>query len=74
MRYAGPRDLLEIDLTARTSRRTSLHDDVFADALGGVALAVRLIEERVRGPLDPLGPDNPIVLARTNTRWRRSRR
>jgi aldehyde:ferredoxin oxidoreductase len=63
MTYAGPRDLLEIDLTARTSRRTALGDDVFADALGGVALAVRLIEERVHGPLDPLGADNPIVFA-----------
>ena len=61
--YAGPRDLLEVDLSARTSRRTALGDEVFADALGGVALAVRLIEERVRGPIDPLGADNPIVLA-----------
>jgi aldehyde:ferredoxin oxidoreductase len=63
MRYAGPRDLLEIDLAARTARRTALGDDVFADALGGVALAVRLIEERVRGPVDPFGADNPIVFA-----------
>jgi aldehyde:ferredoxin oxidoreductase len=61
--YAGPRDLLEIDLSARTARRTALGDDVFADALGGVALAVRLIEERVHGPLDPLGASNPIVFA-----------
>ncbi len=61
--YAGPRDLLEIDLSARTWRRTALADEVFADALGGVALAVRLMEERVRGPLDPLGPDNPLVFA-----------
>ena len=61
--YAGPRDLLEIDLTTRTWRRTPLGDDVFADALGGVGLAVRLIEERVRGPLDPLGPENPLVFA-----------
>jgi aldehyde:ferredoxin oxidoreductase len=61
--YAGPRDLLEVDLSARTWRRTALGDDVFADALGGVALAVRLIEERVRGPLDPLGAGNPIVFA-----------
>jgi len=61
--YAGPRDLLEVDLSTRTSRRTALSDDVFADALGGVALAVRLIEERVRGPLDPFGADNPIVFA-----------
>jgi aldehyde:ferredoxin oxidoreductase len=63
MTYAGPRELLEVDLTARTVRRSVLGDDVFADALGGVGLAVRLIEERVRGPIDALGPDNPIVLA-----------
>jgi aldehyde:ferredoxin oxidoreductase len=62
-KYAGPRELLEIDLTARTWRRSALGDDVFADALGGVGLAVRLIDERVRGPVDPLGPDNPIVFA-----------
>ena len=61
--YAGPRDLLEVDLSARTARRTALSDDVFADALGGVGLAVRLIEARVHGPVDPLGADNPIVFA-----------
>lgn len=61
--YVGPRELLEIDLTTRTWRRTALGDDVFADALGGVGLAVRLIDERVSGPLDPLGPGNPIVFA-----------
>ena len=61
--YAGPRGLLEIDLSARTWRRSALGDDVFADALGGVGLAVRLIEERVRGPVDPLGAGNPIVFA-----------
>jgi len=63
MGYAGPRDLMEIDLTTRTWRRSALGDDVFADALGGVGLAVRLIDERVDGPLDPLGPANPIVFA-----------
>jgi|HubBroStandDraft_1064217.scaffolds.fasta_scaffold07235_3 aldehyde:ferredoxin oxidoreductase len=63
MAYAGPRDLLEIDLTARTARRTPLPDAVFADALGGVGLAVLLLEQRVHGPIDPLGPENPIVLA-----------
>ncbi|HEY0396374.1 MAG TPA: aldehyde ferredoxin oxidoreductase C-terminal domain-containing protein [Candidatus Elarobacter sp.] len=61
--YAGPRDLLEVDLSTRTWRRTALGDEVFADALGGLGLAVRLIDERVRGPLDPLGPENPIVFA-----------
>jgi aldehyde:ferredoxin oxidoreductase len=63
MTYAGPRDLLEVDLTTQTWRRSALGDDVFADALGGVGLAVRLIDERVRGPLDPLSPENPVVFA-----------
>ena len=61
--YHGPRGLLEVDLTTRTWRRSELSDEVFADALGGVALAVRLLEERVRGPIDPLGDENPIVFA-----------
>src|SRR6202011_454493 len=61
--YAGPRDLLEVDLTTRTWPRRALDDGAFADALGGVGLAVRLIEERIIGPLDPLGPQNPVVFA-----------
>jgi aldehyde:ferredoxin oxidoreductase len=63
MAYAGPRDLLEVDLTLRSWRRSALGDEVFADALGGVGLAVQLIEERVRGPIDPLGAENPVVFA-----------
>ena len=61
--YAGPRDLLEVDLSTRTWRRHPLDDAVFADALGGVGLAVRLLDERVRGPIDPLGPGNLLVFA-----------
>ncbi len=61
--YAGPRDLLEVDLTARTWRRSVLDDAVFADVLGGVGLAVRLLDERIRGPIDPLGPENLLVFA-----------
>jgi aldehyde:ferredoxin oxidoreductase len=63
MTYSGPRDLLEVDLTTRTWRRTTLDDEVFLDALGGVGLAVRLLDERVGGPLDPLAPQNAVVLA-----------
>jgi hypothetical protein len=52
-----------VNLSTRTWLRASLTDEVFADALGGVGLAVRLIDERVYGPIDPLGPENPIVFA-----------
>jgi aldehyde:ferredoxin oxidoreductase len=63
MRYAGPRTVLEIDLTLGTSARYDLEDAVFRDVLGGVGLAVWLIERSVHGPLDPLGPANPLVFA-----------
>jgi aldehyde:ferredoxin oxidoreductase len=62
-RYVGPRDVLEVDLTTESFRRYALDDAVFADTLGGVGLAVWLIERRVEGPLDPLAPDNPLVFA-----------
>ena len=59
MSYAGPRDLLEVDLSARSWRRTALGDEVFADALGGVGLAVRLIailrEPVFRAEVEALG-------------------
>ena len=65
--YAGPRDVLEIDLTSRTTHRYQLADDDFADALGGVGIAVLLIDrylaERQARNVDPLGPENPIVFA-----------
>jgi aldehyde:ferredoxin oxidoreductase len=61
--YAGPRTVLEVDLTTQSVRRTELEDAAFTDALGGVGLAVRLLDERITGPLDPLGPENLLVFA-----------
>jgi aldehyde:ferredoxin oxidoreductase len=63
MTFAGPRDVLEVDCTTETATRRALADDVLVEALGGVGLAVRLLDELVAGPLDPLGPDNIIVFA-----------
>jgi len=63
MTYAGPRALLEVDLGSETAVRRDLDDAVFADALGGVGLAVWLLETMIDGPLDPLGPANPLVFA-----------
>lgn len=58
-----PRDLLEIDLSERTWSRSRLADAVFDTAPGGTALAVRLLDERISGPLDPLGGENPLCFA-----------
>jgi aldehyde:ferredoxin oxidoreductase len=66
-RFAGPRTVLEIDLTTRRSRRYDLDDADFADALGGVGIAVLLLERylatRELTRVDPLGPHNPLVFA-----------
>jgi len=63
MMYAGPRTVLELDLSTGSTRRYELDDAVFADALGGVGLAVYLMNERISGPIDPLGPDNLLIFA-----------
>jgi aldehyde:ferredoxin oxidoreductase len=68
MTYAGPRDVLAIDLCAETAIRHALDDAVFAEALGGVGLAVLLLERAIApalatGPFDPLGPENAVVFA-----------
>jgi len=50
--YLGPRGLLEVDCASGAARRTSLPDEVFVDAIGGVALALRLYSDEPQG--DPL--------------------
>lgn len=64
--YAGPRDVLEVDLSTNRMRRYALDDDVFLETLGGIGLAVWLLERALAQratPLDPLGPQNPLVFA-----------
>ena len=66
-RFAGPRTVLEIDLTTESIARRDLDDADFADALGGVGIAVLLLERylatRELTRVDPLGPHNPLVFA-----------
>ncbi len=65
--YVGPRTVLEIDLTTQTTRRYDLCDADIADALGGVGLAVLLLERYLVAHelrhVDPLGPSNALVFA-----------
>lgn len=68
MSYIGPREVLEVDLSARSARRFMLDDATLATTLGGVGLAVALVErhceryEIVPGH-DPLAPSTPVVFA-----------
>ncbi len=61
--FAGPRGVVEIDLSSETVTRRDLHDATLAGTLGGVGLAVWLLDDLIGGPIDPLGPRNALVFA-----------
>ena len=56
------RRVLVIDLSKRTFDVMD-RPGLFEDSIGGAGAAIRLLEERCPPGADPLGPDNPIVLA-----------
>ncbi len=56
------RRILSVDLSRR---RFWVEDrpDLFEDGLGGAGVAIRLLEEECPPGADPLGPENPVILA-----------
>ena len=54
--------VLIVDLTKRRAT-VERRPDLFASALGGVGVATRLLAEECPDGADPLGPENPIILA-----------
>ena len=56
------RRVLYIDL-AKRSFKIEDRADLFEEGLGGTGVAIRLLEEECPPGTDPLGPQNPIVLA-----------
>jgi aldehyde:ferredoxin oxidoreductase len=56
------RRVLYVDLSRRRSWAEE-RPDLFEESLGGVGVAVRLLEKECPQGADPLGPENPIVLA-----------
>ncbi len=59
--YAGK--VLKIDLTHRTHSEYPLSDNDRKLFLGGKILAARIINDFVKGPIDPLGEENIIVVS-----------
>ncbi len=55
--------LLRIDLSARTWAAEPIPDDVLVRYLGGKGLGGHLLMENVPAGVDPLAPDNPLILA-----------
>jgi aldehyde:ferredoxin oxidoreductase len=56
------RRVLHIDLSHR-SFRVEERPDLFEDGLGGAGVAIQLLAEECPQGADPLGPDNPVILA-----------
>jgi aldehyde:ferredoxin oxidoreductase len=54
--------VLTVDL-ARRSFHVDERPDLFEQGLGGTGVAIRLLEEQCPQGADPLGPENPVVLA-----------
>ena len=56
MGYHGK--VLFVDLTSDSSKEESLPEKVYRDFIGGQGLGVRILYERMKPKVDPLGPDN----------------
>ena len=54
---------LEVDLTGRTTRELPISDDFCKKYIGGATMAAALIYDRISPGLDPLSPDNPMIMA-----------
>jgi aldehyde:ferredoxin oxidoreductase len=54
--------VLHIDLSKK-SFRTERRPELFEQYLGGAGAAIQLLEENCPQDCDPLGPENPIILA-----------
>ncbi len=56
------KNVLYIDLSEKEFHREK-REDLFDERLGGTGVATRLLKEECPEGADPLGPDNPIILA-----------
>lgn len=59
--YAGR--VLEIDLTARSFSFEPLDEEIARLYIGGKGYGTRLLYDRTRAGIDPLGPENPLIFA-----------
>lgn len=57
--YAGK--VLFTDLTSGLTREELLTEAIYRSFIGGVGLGVRILYERIKPKVDPLGPDNILA-------------
>jgi len=54
---------LEVDLTNRTTQDLPLSEEFCKQYIGGATMAAALIYDRITPDMDPLSPENPLVMA-----------
>jgi aldehyde:ferredoxin oxidoreductase len=59
--YAGT--ILYVDLTTGKTRTEKLSDDVAKKYIGGIGLGMNLWLSNSKAGVDPLGPENPLILS-----------
>ena len=61
--YGYHGQLLEVDLTAKTTKPLPIPEETYKKFIGGATLAAALVYERVEAGMDPLSPESPLVFA-----------
>ncbi|MGD8291980.1 MAG: aldehyde ferredoxin oxidoreductase N-terminal domain-containing protein, partial [Desulfobacterales bacterium] len=54
---------LEIDLSRRATKDLPISEDFCRKYIGGATMAAAFIYDRVSSGLDPLSPENPMIMA-----------
>ncbi|MFA6451574.1 MAG: aldehyde ferredoxin oxidoreductase family protein [bacterium] len=54
--------IIEVDLTAKTIKESKVADDDFQKYVGGSGIGAKMLFERLNPGLDPLAPENPLII------------
>ena len=59
------RQILRVDMTGGTSKTEPIDDEFIENYVGGRGFAIKLLWDNLQknGPIDPLGPENMLVVA-----------
>ncbi len=63
--YAGR--ILYVDLTTGKTRTEKLSEETAKKYIGGIGLGMKLYLSNSKAGVDPLSPENPLVLARRSS-------
>ncbi len=63
MAYGYNGKVLFVNLTNRTIKEEDIPENIYRDFIGGIGIGARILYERMKPKVDPLGPDNILGFA-----------